>query len=477
MTLPSSRFALKDTVGLKSPPLGLAYIAAVAQKAGEEVLIIDSPTLGFTNEEVVSEIKHLRPHLLGLSATTFNVKETLHIISQSKVALPNLFTVIGGPHVSFTDEETLQECPELDAVVRGEGEETFRELLETVSSDGDLSGVLGLTYRRDEKVFRNPSRPFIKDLDSIPFPAFHLLPMERYFVLSGRRFACMVTSRGCPFGCNFCSSSQLFGKVWRFRSLESVVAEMEMLKSRHGVQEIEFLDDTFTINRKRAAAICERIIARKLNIEWTASARVACLDVDLAREMKEAGCFARYIGFESGSQEVLDSISKGIRVEQVEETMEVTRKAGLETIGSFIIGSLADTVSTIRKTIHFAKRLAPNYAQFTLLTPYPGTPLFEKAKAKGLLAETDWSKFTIVNPVLKHPTISAQKLLRYLHWAYTSFYLRPAFLLQEIKKRNFYILPRAIKAAIRYCFPWRYEKRSKRPSRKRYRKASGVPLG
>jgi len=433
---------------MKSPPLGLAYIAAVAEQAGHEVRIIDSPTLGLSNEELISRIVNYKPEVLGIGATTLGYADALGIIAGVRARLPRTFIVMGGPHVTFTDEETLRECPALDAVVRGEGEETFKELLDVLSSRGDLSRVAGLTYRDGERILRNQDRPFIKDLDSVPFPAFHLLPMEKYYMVRGMPFACMMSSRGCPFRCSFCSSSSLFGKTWRFRSAENVVAEMEYLKKRYGIRQVEIVDDTFTVNRSRVHKICDLLIKKNLGLTWATTARVGSFDEELARKMKKAGCVSLYLGFESASQRVLDSLCKGIKLEQAWKTMETVRRVGLETVGSFIIGSLADTVKSIRKTIRFARALSPNYAQFTLLTPYPGTPLYKEAKERGLITSKDWSRFTILEPVLKHPTIPAKILRRYLNWAYISFYLRPRYILQEIRKRNLYLVPRAIKALI-----------------------------
>jgi anaerobic magnesium-protoporphyrin IX monomethyl ester cyclase len=435
---------------MKTPPLGLAYVGAAAERVGCEVKIIDSASSKLTSRHLLDLVVEYEPDVFGIGTTTMGYPEGLSLISGVKEVLPKTLTVMGGPHVTFTDEQTLQQCPSLDTIVRGEGEKTFEELLLARQSGASLSSVKGLTYRSNGDILRNPDRHFVQDLDTLGFPALHLLPMENYCFPHGNRFSCMITSRGCPYCCNFCSSSNLFGKNWRFRSADHVVAEMEYLKDRFRCSEVEILDDTFTVSRKRAERICDLLINKNLNFTWSASSRIGTITQELAGKLKKAGCNTLYLGFESASQDVLDSLCKGIKLEDVQKTMEVIHKAGLKVIGSFIIGCPTDTRDTIRQTIRYARSLAPRYAQFTLLTPYPGTPLYDEAQAQGMIEEKDWAKFTIVDPILKHPTISARKLKRYVNWAYVSFYLRPRYIYDELHDGDFYFVPRAFKAFIEH---------------------------
>jgi anaerobic magnesium-protoporphyrin IX monomethyl ester cyclase len=448
LTQPGSNSNLRRVAGVKSPPIGLAYLGAAAERVGWDVKIVDSSTLGLSCRRLVDQAVEYEPDVLGISTTTMDYVESLAVVSGVKNRLPGTFTVMGGPHVSFTDRQTLRQCPELDAVVRGEGEKTFEELLSAVRSRADVSGIKGLTCRVNGSIQRNPDRPFVQDLDSLGFAAYHLLPMEAYRMGKGRPFACMVTSRGCPFQCSFCSSSNLFGKKWRYRSPEHVVAEMEYLRDRFGCGEVEILDDTFTVSPERVDRICDLLIDKNLGLLWSASSRIGMLTAESARKLKRAGCTTLYLGFESASQEVLDSLCKNIKLEDAWKTMEVVRNAGLRVIGSFILGCPADTLETIKKTIRFAKELSPRYAQFTLLTPYPGTPLYDEAQSLGLIAERDWSKYTIVDPVVKHPQISAKNLKRYVDRAYLSFYLRPRYIFDELRDRNFHLVLRVLKALI-----------------------------
>jgi anaerobic magnesium-protoporphyrin IX monomethyl ester cyclase len=450
LTQPASNFGLRNVVGMKSPPLGLAYIGAAAERLGCEVKVIDSASIGLSSRQLVDHVVEYEPDVFGVGTTTMGYTEGLSLVSCIKERLPRTFTVMGGPHVTFTDEEAFQQCGGLDAVVRGEGEKTFEELLTARESGASLSDVKGLSYRVNGDTAHNPDRPFVQDLDSLGFAGYHLLPMDTYRMGRGNLYACMITSRGCPYGCSFCSSSNLFGKKWRFRSPEHVVAEMEYLKERFGCREVEILDDTFTVSPQRADRICELLIKKNLQLPWSASSRIGTLTAEMARKLKAAGCTTLYLGFESASQEVLDSLCKGVKLEEAFKTMEVIRKAGLRAIGSFILGCPADTIDTIKKTIRFARALAPRYAQFTLLTPYPGTPLYNEARAGGLIAENDWTKYTIVDPTLKHPSISARKLKRYVNWAYVSFYIRPRYIFDELRDGSFYLVPRAFKAFIEH---------------------------
>ena len=450
LTQPASNFGLRNVVGMKSPPLGLAYIGAAAERVGCDVKIIDGASNGFSNSRLIDRIVEYEPDIFGVGTTTMGYPEALSLVSEIKKRVPRTFTVVGGPHVTFTENEAFRQCHELDVVVRGEGEKTFEELLMARECGASLSGIQGLSYRVNGDIAHNPDRPFIKDLDSLGFAGYHLLPMETYRMGRGNLFACMITSRGCPYNCSFCSSSNLFGKKWRFRSPEHVVAEMEYLKERFGCREIEILDDTFNVSPQRADRICELLIKKNWDLLWSASSRIGTLTAEMAGKLKQAGCTTLYLGFESASQKVLNSLCKGIKLEDAFNTMKLLRKAGLRAIGSFILGCPADTVETIRKTIRYARALSPRYAQFTLLTPYPGTPLYYKALAEGLIEEKDWSKFTIVDPTLKHPSISARKLKRYVNWAYVSFYLRPRYIFDELRDGSFYLIPRAFKAFIEH---------------------------
>jgi len=260
----------------------------------------------------------------------------------------------------------------------------------------------------------------------------------------------MLTSRGCPFGCSFCASSRLFGKFWRGRSAGNVLEEIRMIRDEYKIRNIEFIDDTFTLDKRRVEEICDGIIRERLDVSWGASSRVDGITERLAEKMKKAGCWIIYLGIESGCQKILDEIGKRITLDQVRKAVNAIKKAGIQVLGSFIIGFPGETVEMIEKTIRFAKRLNLDWAQFSILTPYPGTPLFEYAVKNNLLLTRDWSKYTATQPIIKLKDVTEEQLKRLFRKAYLSFYLKPKKVWEWIRNRQFVLLKNAINLAIDY---------------------------
>lgn len=429
--------------------MGLAYIASVLEEGGHEVRIVDSLAMNYTLIDLKDELKTFNPEVIGLTSTTPTIYDAYRVAKLAKIINPNVKVVIGGPHVTFTPVETLRECPYIDVVVKGEGEFTTLHLMESFEKGKPLSEVRGITYREGNVIKDTGSSRFIRDLNKLPLPAYHLLPMDKY-KLGDRKFGAIITSRGCPFQCIYCSSSQLYGKVWRARSPESVVEELRLLRDKYGIREIEFLDDTFTLNNKRAEKICEAIRREGLDISWSCSSRVDTLTRKLAFKLKLAGCHFLYLGIESGSQRLLNFIRKGITLNQAKVAIEIAKKVGLNTLASFMLGIPGETRETIRKTINFAKKLNPTLAQFTLCTPYPGTKLLEIVKKCGCLLTRDWSKYTTLEPIIKLPGLTAKELKRWLERAYLSFYSRPSFILRNLRKGGFALLKKIVEGMACY---------------------------
>ncbi|MFW9769216.1 MAG: B12-binding domain-containing radical SAM protein, partial [Candidatus Thorarchaeota archaeon] len=350
---------------------------------------------------------------------------------------PAILVVVGGAHVTFQDEQVLRDCPEIDVVVRGEGEVTMNALLEKIDSAVSHSSVEGTTSRRNGTIVRNPDRPYISNLDSLPFPAYDLLGLQHYFP-KGDRFAPMITSRGCPYQCTFCSSSRITGKRWRGRSPANVMEEIQFLQSRYGVRDVTFIDDLFTFDHQRVADICELINREADDITWTCSSRADIMSrhPEMAGWLKKAGCHTVYIGAESGSQRVLNIIKKGIRLNQIVRSVRIAKKVGLQVVLSFILGIPGETEEDMRSTVDFACRLDPDLAQFTICTPYPGTPIYEEAMENDWISTTDWSEFTVIDPVLNLPNLSRQTIKKHLTRAYYKFYSRPCLIWRQIKMKN-----------------------------------------
>lgn len=434
---------VQAVVGTTGPPLGLAYLASVALEKGHEVRIVDALVEGLNLESLKKIIGSYSPDVVGITSTTSMMPDAYQVARIAKETSIDTKVVMGGPHVTFTPETTLTESPEIDYVVRGEGENIFSNLLDFFSGKRDISDVRGISYRAENGIFNSPSELLIRNVDDIPEPALDLLPMKKYKV-GKSEFGTIVTSRGCPYNCMFCSSSLQFGKIWRGHSAARVLRELETLRYKYGKREIEFLDDTFTLNLKRATALTDMIRKEDLDISWSASARVNLFNRDIANSMKRAGTHTVYFGIESGVQKTLDFIGKGIDLQMAVTSVRNAHEAGLRSLGSFIIGFPDDTEDDVRKTISFSKRLGVSFAQFTIATPYPGTRLWDYARNKNLITTGDWRKFTTLTPVMKLKNFQDQDILRWLQKAYIGFYMRPFFLLKDIFRNRAFIFKRII---------------------------------
>lgn len=446
---PAPHVEVFSVLGITVPPLGLAYLAAVLEEDGHLVRIIDAQALRIPLPQIKREIKRDEPDIVGVTSTTPTIREALAIVKAVKEACPDATTILGGPHATFLPAETLRECPQLDVVCVSEGERTMLELTRAIENKAGLARVRGIIYRCGDHIVKTSSQPLIEDLDSLPFPARHLLPMERYTVLGKKSIIVhLMTSRGCPYNCIFCGSSLLFGKRFRGRSPKNVVDEIEEVVSRYNPASIEFSDDEFTLDHKRVEGICDEIRRRGLNIPWACSSRVDTVSKELLRKMKKAGCFLIYYGVESGSQHILNLMRKGTRIRQAIEAIRWTKEVGIETLASYIIGFPGETKEDIEKTITFARKLNTDYAQFSLATPYPGTELYNSAKEKELLLNEDWSQYTAGKPIILNSECSKRDLIRLLTKAYKSFYLSPRILLHHLRKHRLSLILKAIQSTL-----------------------------
>jgi len=420
--------------------MGLATIAAVLERQGYKVAVVDANALKLTPEDIAPYVTDA--DVVGLTAMTPTINTAITIARHLKKATPDLTVILGGAHATLLPEETLASTPEIDVVVRGEGEQTIVELLQALEYKQPLSKILGISYRKDGEVVSNQQRSTNVNLDSLPFLAYHLLPWRRYepHPPHGRAlpFAAIITSRGCPYLCSYCSKP-IFGSKFRAQSPERVVDEVAYYKDKFGVKELAFYDDVFTLDKKRAYAIAEEIIKRGLKICWTCETRVNLVDKDLLHHMKQAGCYTIAYGIESGSQEILDTLNKGITLEQAEEAIRLTREVGLQTIGYFMIGSPGENRENIGQTIEFARKLRLDFAQFAITTPFPGTELYNLyLKDKG--NAIPWENFVYggtgnkVIPVFESNELSRAALQYWMRRAYKEFYLRSSYLWQRIQQ-------------------------------------------
>jgi anaerobic magnesium-protoporphyrin IX monomethyl ester cyclase len=349
------------------PPLSLAWVAGIAERAGHTVCLVDARTLGLSREQTLEILREFRPDMLGFMMTTYMYRETLGWAEFLKKQL-NVPVIIGGYNLRVYPAQSVTPEP-VDFGVHQQAVRTLPEFLEAFEQGGGYAEVEGLIYKRDGRVIVNEDRR-VPDFNEFPFPARHLLPNELYaeFPTERKNFTVMVTSLGCPKQCNFCEAG---GTPYAPRRPELVLAEIEECVTRHGIREIDIFDYEFPIVNKRAREICEGLIARNLDVTWACRARIDSVDRDMLELMHRAGCRRIYYGIESGNQQILDTLNKGITLDQIRATVRATHDAGIQALGFFLIGSPGETRATVDQTLRFARELDLEYVQFSKLTAKP----------------------------------------------------------------------------------------------------------
>jgi anaerobic magnesium-protoporphyrin IX monomethyl ester cyclase len=432
---PYDENAVKNALGFITPPLNLMYLASSLEKESYSVKIVDDDLLQQGYENVADQVAKINPSMVGVTAGTSTIKSALKYLELIKENLSEVLTVIGGPHTTFLPYETLKDSEYLDVVVMGEGEETIVELADlSTQNNQNINDIKGIVYRDSSsgKLKTTEKRPLIKDLDSIPFPARHLVPFSDYDATQDQTGG-IITSRGCVYNCNYCSSSLIMGKKFRSRSPDNVVDEIEELIDTYHINDIGFMDDTFMLNKKRAGEIADEIRARDLDIKFVASSRVDRVDKELLENLKSSGLKTIYYGVESGSQRILDLMKKGITLKNVEDAVRIAKDVNLDVLTSFILGYPGETEEDMNKTIDFSTKLDSDYCQYSILTPFPGTPIYNDLIEKNLIDNDEWNKYTVLKPILKYSEIGLSKKMveRKLATAYLKFYTRPKYLLKH----------------------------------------------
>ncbi|MCS7114305.1 MAG: radical SAM protein [Nitrososphaerota archaeon] len=432
-------------------PLGLAYLTSVLEKAGYEVKVFDCPPLGLKHGELIKMLTEFSPDFVGITCMTMMYPSAVQVATMVKENLPDTIVGVGGPHVTFYDEETLRECPSVDLVVRGEGEQTILEIAACIKEKRKLSNVEGITLRENGKIIRTPERPLIQNLDALPYPAYHLFPMDSYRIY-GNKIMPIITSRGCPFQCSFCVTSRMVGKKFRARSPENVVDELEWLVKEHDADAVCFYDDTLTLDKKRIIEICNIIRKRKINVVWDCQTRVDQISLEVLEGMAKAGCQLVSFGVESGSNKVLGKIGKGTTVEQNKKAVMLAKKVGLLVAVSVIIGYPGETVETVNETLKFLWETKPDDVYICFATPYPGTKLRKMIKDMGWEISNDWSKYDTLTPVFKNPELPDEYMVRLRENFYNKYY-SPSYILRHLLKNNLY--GRAMARTALNHFIWR----------------------
>jgi len=427
------------------PPLGLAWLAAVLEQDLHDVTILDAHAERLPLASIPGWIRdHGAFDMVGITATTPLINNGLEIARMIKKDSASVQVVLGGVHPTVLPDEVLSE-PAVDIVVRGEGEETIRELAAGMA----LLEVKGISYKVDGEVVHNGDRPLIKDLDALPFPAYHLLPMGRYAPAAGaaRRLpaSSVLATRGCPGRCTFCY--RIFGNSFRCRSGRSVAEEVALIQNRYGVKEICFYDDTFTVVKREVRAFCTAIQELKLDLTWSCFSRVDSFDEDTFGMMREVGCHQIMFGIETGNREMLKRIKKRTDPDRAEYVIRATQKLGLDVRATFMLGNPGETEETMEETIEFAIRLEPDLALFNITTPFPGTEMYKWAEENNYLRTRNWDDYDLSYPVMNLPSVSPEKVLDYYRQSHRRFMLRPKFIWKWAKRtRNMEGFKSAIRA-------------------------------
>lgn len=441
-------------------PLWLIYAAAYCEKAGFEICFLDAPAKQMNEAQSLEYIAENAADavLYVFGTSTPSIKSDVAFAASVKLYYPSAFTLLVGTHPSARPEETLGYSRQIDAVAVGEYDNIVLELAKALQRGGGIETVRGLCINGADGCKRTPLMPAMKDLDEIPMAAEfidrYLNPRDYFFAAATYPAIQIFTTRGCPFRCNFCVYPQtMHGHAFRGRSAENVVAEFQYIADHFpDVKEVVIEDDTFTSNKKRVLEVCSLLIERKLNkrLRWLCNARVN-LDLETMQAMKKAGCRLIIPGIESGSQEILDNIKKGTKVDQFHSYVANAKKAGLLIHACYMVGNCGETKETMQATLDLALKLNTDTAQFFPLIPYPGTEAYDWAYSNGYI-EPDYEKYCLPdgthNTVLSLPNLSAQEMVDFCNMARKKYYLRPRYILHRLKVglTDFSDLKRSLKA-------------------------------
>lgn len=417
------------------PPISLALCASMLESLGIEVIVHDCIVGEIDFPELETIAQEFKPDLAVINTATPSIESDLSVARVIKKVHPEATTVVIGIHVSALPEECLQLEPAVDVVIRGEPEFAVRDVAMTIRGSAELTQIDGISYRENNRVTHNMDREPAQNLDELPFPAWHLIDLNKYLMpFTTEPFLLVVTGRGCPYRCIFCAAKAYYGSRLRLRSPALVVDELEWAKDKLGVSNFLFWAESFTMKRKYALMVCDEIMRRGLKIRWVCNSRVDHVDYEMLKKFKEAGCWMIGYGIECGTQRILDVMRKGTTLEQAREAAAAAKKAGLEVTGHFVLGFPGETEGDIWQTIRFAKELDLDYAQFYCTVPFPGSELYELARKNGWIDTEDWARFEQNYSVLDLPEMSASRVMTLRRRAFKKFYMRPKMVIRTLVK-------------------------------------------
>lgn len=434
---PSSVYpqSVADAVGC-FPPLGLGYLAAVLRKAHYPVELLDVNALKMSEKKFQEVIGRIQPNVIGLTSMSLVWPANVRASQLIKEVLPDCLVVVGGPQLAAYPRESVS-FDTIDIGVRGEGEETFLDLVRRLDNKEDITNIPGTVVKKNGKIVVNAERLLVSDINKIPFPARDMMPMDKYHcAVLQKPFVTMLTARGCPYACGFCCKHH-WGNTLRQRDPENIVTEMEQIVETYKPKEVLVYDETFTIKRDRIFKICDLIRERKLKIKWDIRTRVNLVDREILKALKSAGCYKIHFGVESGSQKILDKMDKKITLEQVMHAFRIANEIGFETMAYFMIGYPGETLKTIEESIQFAKELNPTWVDISIAIPYPGTDLYNIAMSEKWLDYDYWKEYALCheNGRIRRfagEDYSEEELEKLLMKFYRKFYFRPSYVLNRV---------------------------------------------
>lgn len=431
------RYEHKD-VGSVYPPLSLLYVAAVLERAGYKPYFIDANGFNIKYEELTEKFDQLKPDVMIIRCGFDTQKEDFRILEYVKKKY-NTITILRNKilgDVDWLKKKVLLLNPFIDVFINYEPDAVIVDLIKHIEKNGleKLENVKGISFIKDKEMITTSPAVIEKNLDNLPYPAYHLLPSLNVYHtgILNPPFAMVITSRGCPFGCSFCAYARM---GFRFRSPESVIEELKWLKKEYNLKSFIFFDDLVGLKKENFERICEYMIAENLQLKWVACTRANLLNEEMLELMKKAGCVEIPIGIESGSEKVLKLTNKGITLDDIRRAAKMLHKVGILFYGLVIIGLPGETHETIEETLKFIKEIDPFYTQFCFATPFPNTDIYRYYKERNLLLTEDWSRYTPISPVpvIRTEALSAEELMELRNYVYRKLVLRPGYLLKKIR--------------------------------------------
>lgn len=414
-------------------PISLPSIAALLREKDMEVKIIDCIAENINSEKLIEDVLRYNPQLIIINystATYYGDREITRLLKEASLA--HLSAI--GTHVTALPEETLKDTL-LDSVIRGEPEMTTFFLAESINNKKSLEKVEGISYRLNNKIVQNQDRKFIENLDSLPFPARDLIKNEKYTMpFSNRPYTLLISSRGCPYQCIYCTARQYYGTKLRVRSAPNIVDELVEILEKYNIKDVTMWSDTFTLSENFVASICNEILQRGIEINWMCNSRVDKVNLELLKLMKKAGCSVLSFGVESGVQKILDNAKKGAHLKQAIDAFQWTKESKIETIAHIMFGLPGETEETIKETIKFVRKLKPDYIQFYGAIPFPGTEFYKMTIENKWLVSKNWDMFEINQSIINTPDLSADRLRKMRRKAFFLFYFNPLYILKNLKK-------------------------------------------